>query len=76
MLWLEVDPKVTLEQRIQQGRDHYCKRFGHAPEAVIINLSENMEEGWQIAGLTVYARRWMLKNHYAFTRNFDALMRG
>lgn len=39
MLWFNNDPKSTLEQKIHQAAEYYCRKYGRAPELCLINPS-------------------------------------
>lgn len=64
MLWLDTDPKRTLEQKIKRAVDYYLKKYQRVPELCLVHPSmlkgQDLKE-WN--GMTVRAWRPVLPGH-------------
>ncbi len=64
MIWLDRDPKKTLEDKISDAAEHYHKKYGKLPNTVRLHTSHNgltLKDG-EWSGLALEFHGWVLRS--------------
>lgn len=63
MLWLQNDPKKTLEQKVEEAAAYYAKKYGAQPNLCYVNSC--MLNGNTLTGaVELRPNRYILPNHF------------
>jgi hypothetical protein len=66
MLWLNNNPKMTLEEKISQAVDYYVKKYGRQPDLCLVHpslLASGTEDPKPVKGVTIRPYRPVLPGH-------------
>jgi len=63
MLWLDADPKTSLEQKLMRAVNYFNEKYGYLPKQCCVSLSA-LEQSQTINHIIVQPLRTVLPNHF------------